>query len=180
MENKLKDFESFLNESEEQILEIQAGSVLVRAKAAERLLGKVAQMLQEHQHNETKLLKGYTLAANLGDAWTDLLNEITKHIASNNRVGESEKIEESSYSGNIVDGESKEALWHVVEAFRKDGAHAHIDAVYKDGNGSEYMIDDMWIADNGKLMGHAKDGGAMDLGAANFSKPVAFGRRESK
>lgn len=66
--------------SEEHLNEIQAGSELVRRKAAEALLGKVAGMLQEHQHEEKKILKGYTLVANLGEEWNEILNEITRFL----------------------------------------------------------------------------------------------------
>jgi hypothetical protein len=110
----------------------------------------------------------------LTDAYTTFVNK-TRDILSL-----AENTNESSYSGDISGDESKDAFWHVSEAFRKDGAHAALGASYKDGNNRDYTIDDMWIADNGKLMGHAAEGGAIDLGVANFKEPVAFGRREYK
>ena len=41
------------------------------------LLRKTSSLLQTHQMKEEKILKGYTLAANLGDEATNLLNDIT-------------------------------------------------------------------------------------------------------
>lgn len=63
----------------------------------------------------------------------------------------------------IVESESDDAVWIVNEAVRKDGAVVKIGTKYNDANGDTYTIDKMWIADNGKLMAHAKEGGAIDL-----------------
>ena len=41
------------------------------------LLIKTSTLLQTHQMKEEKILKGYTLAANLGEEATQLSNEIT-------------------------------------------------------------------------------------------------------
>jgi hypothetical protein len=41
------------------------------------LLRKTSTLLQTHQMKEEKILKGYTLAANLGEEATNLSNEIT-------------------------------------------------------------------------------------------------------
>lgn len=79
-------------------------------------------------------------------------------------VGESEKANEAK------DAEAKKAMWTVKEAVRRDGATVKIGTKYKDGNDSTYTIDEMWIATNGKLMGHAEEGGGIDLGVAKILK----------
>lgn len=67
------------------------------------------------------------------------------------------------YSTEHLIEEKQKDNWEVKEAVRQDGTTFKVGDKYKDGNGETFTIDKMRIANNGKLMAHAKEGGEIDL-----------------
>lgn len=66
------------------------------------------------------------------------------------------------------DPEAKEAIWTIQHARRKDGKEVKIGSKYKDGNNKTYTISEMYVTDNGKLIGLAKEGGFIDLAVVDI------------